>query len=107
MPAKARERRLALIAILVLAGGMAITAPFATVQVGRVDAFVPALQTALCVADLITASLLLTQYAIQPHGAVLILASGYIFSGAFAFLQTLAFPGAYAPHGLFGDGIDS
>jgi hypothetical protein len=33
----------------------------------------------------------------------LALASGYIFSGLFAFLQTLAFPGAYAPNGLIGD----
>jgi len=35
------------------------------------------------------------------------LASGYISSGSFAFLQTLAFPGAYAPDGLIGDGFNS
>src|SRR5262249_54447038 len=107
MPANARARRLALTAILVLAAGIVITAPFAHVQVGRVDAFVPALQAVLCVADLITASLLFAQYSIQPHRALLILASGYAFSGSFAFLQTLAFPGAYAPGGLIGDGIDT
>ena len=54
--------------------------------------------------NLITAALLFAQYSIQPQPALLALASGYIFSGSFAFLQTLAFPGGYAPAGLIGDG---
>src|SRR6476619_4230207 len=48
--------------------------------------------------------LLFAQFSIQPQLAILALASGYVFSGSFAFLQTLAFPGAYAPDGLIGDG---
>ena len=44
---------------------------------------------------------------IQPQRALLALASGYVFSGSFAFLQTLAFPGGYAPAGLIGDGPNS
>ena len=74
---------------------------------GRVDAFIPVLQTALSIADLVTATLLFAQYSIQPQRALLALASGYIFSGSFAFLQTLAFPGGYAPTGLIGDGPNS
>src|SRR4029077_7249352 len=81
--------------------------PFASVQLPRVDAFVPALQTVLCVTDLITAALLFSLYSIQPLPGLLALASGYIFSGLFAFLQTLAFPGAYAPAGLIGDPLKS
>jgi Membrane-associated sensor, integral membrane domain len=54
----------------------------------------------LTVVDFITATLLFAQYSIQP----LALASGYMFSGSFAFLQTLAFRGGYAPAGLIGDG---
>src|SRR3984893_8088168 len=49
------------------------------------------------------ATLLFAQFSIQPQRALLALASGYIFSSSFAFLQTLAFPGAYAPAGLIGD----
>ena len=82
----------------------AVIAPFASIQVARVDAFIPVLQTVVCVVDLITAVLLFAQFSIQPQPALLALASGYIFSGSFAFLQTLAFPGAYAPAGLIGDG---
>ena len=85
----------------------AVTAPFASIQLGRVDAFIPVLQTALSIAEIITAALLLAQYSIQPQAALLALASGYIFSGSFAFLQTLAFPGGYAPDGLIGDGPNS
>ena len=81
--------------------------PFASVQAARVDAFIPVLQTVICVADLATAFLLLAQYKIQPQRALLVLAGGYMCSGLFAFLQTLAFPGAYAPGGLIGDGSNS
>jgi len=107
MPATAQQRRLALIVILLLLLIASIAAPFADVQLPRVDTFIPVLQTVLCVADAITAVLLFAQYSVEPRLAVLILAGGYISSGLFAFLQTLAFPGAYAPNGLIGDGVNS
>ena len=69
-------------------------------QIGRIDAFIPVAQTIICFADLITAIFLFAQYSIQPQRALLALASGYIFSGLFAFLQTLDFPGAYSATGL-------
>jgi signal transduction histidine kinase len=107
MPATAQQSALAAgIAVLLIAAAAAI-APFASVQLGRVDAFIPVLQTALSIADLITATLLFAQFSIQPQPALLALASAYIFSGSFAFLQTLAFPGGYAPAGLIGDGLNS
>ena len=104
MPATSRQRRTALTVVVVFFAVALIVAPFADVQVGRIDSFIPVLQTVLSLADLITATLLFTQYAIQPQSALLVLASGYIFSGSFAFLQTLAFPGGYAPAGVIGDG---
>jgi signal transduction histidine kinase len=106
-PASKQERRVALAVILILALVFIVIAPFASIQLPRVDAFVPALQTVLCVTDLITAALLFSLYSIQPLPGLLALASGYIFSGLFAFLQTLAFPGAYAPSGLIGDQLSS
>lgn len=107
MPATTAQRRTALgVAIVLLTAALAI-APFANVQVAQIDNFIPVLQTVLSVADLVTATLLLAQYSIQPQPALLVLASGYIFSGSFAFLQTLAFPGAYTPAGLIGDGTNT
>jgi signal transduction histidine kinase len=103
MPATERQRVVAVGTVVFLIVAAAIIAPFASVQLPRVDVFIPVLQTVVCVADLVTATLLFAQFSIQPQRALLALASGYIFSGSFAFLQTLAFPGAYAPAGLFGD----
>jgi signal transduction histidine kinase len=103
MPATGRHRTTAVGIVILLIVAAAVIAPFASIQVARVDAFIPVLQTVLSVVDLITAVLLFAQYSIQPQLALLALASGYIFSGSFAFLQTLAFPGAYAPAGLIGD----
>jgi signal transduction histidine kinase len=107
LPSSRLERRVAFGVIIFLSLVFGILAPFASTPLARVDAFIPALQTVLGVAELITAALLFAQYSIQPLHGVLALASGYIFSGLFAFLQTLAFPGAYSPDGLIGDPLSS
>jgi PAS domain S-box-containing protein len=107
MPATGRQRKIAFAALVVLAGFTALTISFANIQLARVDAFVPVIQTVMSVIDLLTAALLLAQYSIYPQRAVLVLASGYVFSGLFAFLQTLAFAGAYAPAPLIGDALNS
>ncbi|HVI78635.1 MAG TPA: MASE4 domain-containing protein, partial [Candidatus Acidoferrum sp.] len=104
LPATKRQRAIAVGVIAVLMVAATVMAPFASIQVRRIDPFVPVLQTVLTVADLITATLLFAQFSIQPQRALLALASAYIFSGLFAFLQTLSFPGGYAPAGLIGDG---
>src|SRR6476620_7187725 len=104
MPETERQQAIAVGIIILLAVATAAIAPFASIQLPQVNAFIPVLQTVVSVADLVTASLLFAQFSIQPQRALLALASGYIFSGSFAFLQTLAFPGAYAPAGLIGDG---
>jgi signal transduction histidine kinase len=107
MPINAWQRTAALGVAILLLLGAAIEAPFAHIQAIRIDGFIPVVQTVIFVADLITAMLLFAQYAVQPRPALPVLAAGYIASGSFSFLQTLAFPGSYAPSGLIGDGIDS
>ena len=54
-----------------------------------------------------TAALLFALYSIQPLRAIIPVATGYVFSGIFAFVQTLAFPGAYSPTGVIRDGLNS
>ena len=107
MPASSAERRVALALVVFLFITFGIVAPFARVPLPSVYAFIPVIQTVVCIAELVTAILLFAQYSIQPQLGLLALASGYIFSGLFAFLQTLAFPGAYAPSGLIGDPLIS
>ena len=107
MPINAAQRKAAFVIIILLLGIGIATAPFADWPAPRADAFIPILQTCACLVDLITASLLLSQYWIQPSRATLAIASGYVFSGLFAFAQTLAFPGGYSAAGLIGDGLNT
>ena len=107
MPANARQRKIAFGALIVLAVVITVTIPFAHVRLARIDVFVPVVQTIMCVADLSTAAFLFAQFSAYPQRALLALASGFVFSGLFAFLQALAFPGAFAPAGLIGDGLNS
>jgi signal transduction histidine kinase len=107
MPATPAQRRTALVVIVLLSVIALFVAPIANIQLGQIDAFIPVLQTVLSAADLMTATLLFAQYSIYPQPALLVLASGYVFSGSFAFLQTLAFPGGYSSAGLIGDGTNS
>jgi len=107
IPATAMQRRAAASVVIALVIITALVAPFANTQLGRVDAFVPVLQTVLATADLITAVLLLAQYVILPQRALLAVAASYLCSASFAVLQTLSFPGGYAPTGLIGDGTNT
>ena len=102
MPASAQQRKIAFGIVIFLSIVFAFVMPFARVQSTRIDVFIPVVQSLICFADLITSVFLFAQYSIQPQRALLALASGYIFSGLFAFLQTLDFPGAYSATGLLG-----
>ena len=105
IPASAEQRWVAFGIAIFLSVVFALVLPFAEGFAPRLDVFIPVVQSIICVADLITAVLLFAQYSIQPQRALLALASGYIFSGLFAFLQTLDFPGAYSATGLLGGGL--
>jgi two-component sensor histidine kinase len=107
VPASARQRRIAFGALVVLVAFIALTIPFASIALAQVEPFVPVIQTVICLADLLTATLLFAEYSVYPRRAVLVLASGYIFSGLFAFLQTLAFPGGYTERPLIGDELNT
>src|SRR3977135_3190033 len=62
MPATGQQKAMAVGVAVLLVVAAAVIAPFASIQLGRVDAFIPVLQTALSIADLITAALLFAQY---------------------------------------------
>src|SRR3954470_20985134 len=107
MPSTPRHRATAVGVVVAVTAAAALIAPFASIQVNRIDSFVPVLQTVLSAADLLTAILLFAQYSVQPHRALLVVASGYLLSASFAFLQTLSFPNGYAPNGIIGDGSNT
>jgi hypothetical protein len=75
------QRRLALAVVLAMLAAFFITAgPLSTIQLARIDAFVPAYATAMFVTDSITAVLLFAQFSILRSRALLVIASGYLFT---------------------------
>ena len=62
----------------------ACAVPFAGVPLAPVPAFVASYQSALAINDVITAILLFSQFAVSRSRALLLLASGYLFTAAAA-----------------------
>jgi two-component system sensor histidine kinase/response regulator len=106
-PASAAQRRRALVVLLVSAAIFCLLAPFATVKLPAVAAFIPVYESALVVNDLITAVLLFGQYRILRSRALLVLGSGYLFTAVMTVGHALTFPGLFAPQGWLGAGPQS
>jgi len=104
MPATRRDRIAAIVVVAVSAVLFACAVPFAGVPLTPVPAFIASYQSALAVNDLITAVLLFAQVAISRSRALLLLASGYLFTAMAAIVHALSFPGLFAPGGLLGAG---
>src|SRR5437879_3054224 len=102
------QKRLALAVVLVLLAVFLITAgPLSSVQLARIDAFVPAYAGAMLVNDSITAVLLFAQFSILRSRAILAISSGYLFTALMLIPWMLTFPGVFAPGGLLGAGLQS
>ena len=104
LPPTPRNRRLAWTIVGLSALIFAAVAPFARVPLAPVWAFIPIYQSALVVSDLVTAVLLYGQFATSRSRALLLIASGYMFTALIAVVHGLTFPGLFAPTGLLGAG---
>jgi signal transduction histidine kinase len=104
LPAEAGGRRIALAMVLILVVCFLLTAPFAKTPLAPVWAFIPFYASALIVNDLITAVLLFAQFRVLRSRALLVLASGYLFTAFITVAHALTFPGLFAPGGLLGAG---
>jgi signal transduction histidine kinase len=102
------QKRLALVLVLTLLVAFLITdGALSTIQLGRIDAFIPAYATAMFVNDSITAVLLFAQFSILRSRALLAIASGYLFTALIVIPWMLTFPGVFTPSGLLGAGLQS
>ena len=107
VPPTARQRQLSLIvAAIVLAATGVITA-FGATQLQQIDGFIPATEFVIFVSALFTAALLSSHARIIGSHRLLVLASGYLFSALIVVSHALTFPGAFAPSGLLGAGLQT
>ncbi len=107
IPPTPGQRRLARAFLLTLLVILLGTWPLAAIKLPEVDAFVPALAAALFVSDCVTAALLFAQFSLLRQWALLVIASGYLFSALIVIAHALAFPGAFTPTGVLGSGLQS
>ena len=101
------QRRLALAVVLAfLVSCFITTGSLSILQPGRIDV-IPPYATAMIVNDSITAVLLFAQFSILRSRAILVIASGYLFTALMLFPWMLTFPGVVTPGGLLGAGLQS
>jgi len=106
-PSRAQKRLALSVVLALLVAFFIVAGPISTIQLGRIDAFVPAYATAMIVVDSITAVLLFAQFSILRSRALLVIASGYLFTALMVIPWMLTFPGAFAPGGLLGAGLQT
>jgi PAS domain S-box-containing protein len=99
-----KEQWLALSVVLVSAALFIASVPLARVKLQEFWVFIPVYQSALAICDLVTGTLLLTQFAHLRSRSLLVLAGGYFFTCAMVVVHALSFPGLFAPGGLLTGG---
>lgn len=99
-PPSPLQTRLAASIVVVLVVALAATIPFARVPLSGTQPFVPAYAAAVLINELITSALLLSLFSARRSVAVLVLASGYLYSGLLVVPWALTFPGVFAVSGL-------
>ena len=107
LPPTLRQRRIAFAVAIALLAGFGVSALFADTPLPRIDAFLPALEGAVVLTDLITSVLLFSQCWASQSRALLALASGYLFTALIVIPHVLTFPGAFSPTGLLGAGLQT
>jgi diguanylate cyclase (GGDEF)-like protein len=104
LPAGRGDRRFALAIVLLSTVIFVAAAPFAKVPLASSLTFLPIYQSILVTNDVITAVLLFGQFGILHSRALLVLASGYLFSALMGVSHLLSFLGVFALTGLLGAG---
>ena len=102
------QKRLALgIVVFLFVAFLVLVGPLSTRPLAPIQAFISIYATAMLVNDWITAVLLFAQFSILRSRALLVIASGYLFTALILVPWMLMFPGVFAPSGLLGAGLQS
>jgi signal transduction histidine kinase len=105
-PTQAQKRTAFAAGLLLLAVFLGIL-PFVRIRLAPLDVFLPIVATIMFLNDSITAALLYAHFAVLRSRALLMLASGYLFTALVIIPYALTFPGAFAPGGLLGAGLQT
>ncbi|WP_114943383.1 ATP-binding protein [Microvirga calopogonii] len=98
-----RQRRLAVGIVAALIAAMLLVAPFAHVGLPGTEILIPGYAAAAFLIELLTAAFLFALFSVDRSRAVLLLGTGYLFSGLLVIPWALTFPGVFTPLGLGAD----
>ena len=104
VPAPLNAQRCASAICIALFGIFCALVPFSRIPLPRVEPFTPIYDSTLALNNLVTAGLLLVGFSRSRLSAVLVLASGYLFTSLMALPHMAAFPGLFSSNGLLGAG---
>ncbi len=107
LPPSRLQIRLACAIVVTMLVLFVVTLRHVNVQLPRVDAFIPIHAITTLINDFITAILLFSMYSIVRRRALLVLASGYLFTSLIVIPWALTFPGLFSPAGLLGPGLQT
>ena len=106
-PPGRNEIRLSLAIVALLLVSLPILSVIPNTRLREINAFIPMVDVAMFLGDLITAALLYVHASIFRSRALTVLASGFAFTALMLLAHVLTFPGAFAPGGLLGGGIST
>ena len=106
-PPDRRQIRLGLAIVGLMFVALLCILPVRDLRLRQVDAFVPMTDAVMFVGELITATLLYAQAAVFRSRALTVLGTGYLFTALLLVPHALTFPGAFAPYGLLGAGVNT
>ena len=106
-PPDRQEIRVGLAIVGLLFVALFLILPVHDVRWREIDAFVPTIDAVMFVGELIIATLLYAQASVFRSRALTVLASGYVVAALLLVPHALTFPGAFAPNGLLGAGINT
>jgi len=102
-----RQKRLVLIVALLVPVPFLAMIPFGQIELPRIDPYIPVVDTVMLINDTIAATLLLAQFSIVRSPSLLALAGGFLLTAFLVIPHALTFPGAFAPNGLLGAGLQT
>src|SRR5215469_4483869 len=105
--ASSTHRRLALVAALVLLIAFLGVLSLGDRPLPHAAAYIPIVDALMFLSDLVTATLLYSQYYVGRQRSALALAMGYLFASLIIVPDVLTFPGNFSPGGLLGANVDT
>ena len=106
-PPNRKQIRLGLGIVGLLIAAFFLILPVRDIRLHVIQAFVPTIDAVMFVGDLMIAALLYAQSVVFRSRALMVLATGYFFAALMLVPHALTFPGAFAPGGLLGAGVNT